>query len=32
MRMLRWMMGIKRVEKIGNEEIRTKAGVANINW
>ena len=31
MRMLRWMMGIKRIEKIGNEEIRARAGVANIS-
>ena len=30
MRMLRWMMGIKSIEKIGNEEIRARAGVANI--
>ena len=25
-----WMMGIKRIEKIRNEEIRASAGVANI--
>ena len=31
MRMLRSKMGIKRIEKIGNEEIRTRACVANIN-
>ena len=31
MRMLRWMMGIKRIEKIRNEEIRARAGVANIS-
>ena len=31
MRMLRWMMGIKRIEKIRNEEIRSRAGVANIS-
>ena len=31
MRMLRWMMGMKRVEKIRNEEIRARAGVANIS-
>ena len=31
MRMLRWMMGIKRIEKNGTEEIRTRAGVANIS-
>ena len=30
MRMLRWMMTIKRIEKIRNEEIRARAGVANI--
>ena len=29
MRML--MMGIKMIEKIGNEEIRARAGVANIS-
>ena len=31
MRMLRWMMGIKRTEKISNEDIRARAGVANIS-
>ena len=31
MRMLRWMMGIKRIEKIRNEGIRARAGVANIS-
>ena len=31
MRMLRWMMGIKRIEKIGTDEIRSRAGVANIS-
>ena len=31
MRMLRWMMGIKRIEKIKYEEIRARAGVANIS-
>ena len=31
MRMLRWITGIKWVEKIGTEEIRTRAGVANIS-
>ena len=31
MRMLRWMMGIKRIEKIRNEEIRARAGVVNIS-
>ena len=30
MRILRWMVGIKRIEKIRNEEIRARAGVANI--
>ena len=30
MRMLRWMMWIKRIEKIGKEEIRARAGVANM--
>ena len=29
--MLRRMMGIKRIEKIRNEEIRARAGVTNIN-
>ena len=27
----RWMMGIKRIEKIRDEEIRARAGVANIS-
>ena len=31
MRNLRWMTGIKRIEKIGTEEIRARAGVANIS-
>ena len=31
MRMLRWMVGIKRIEKIRNGEIRARAGVANIS-
>ena len=31
MRMFRWMMGIKRIEKIRNEEIRARAGVASIS-
>ena len=28
--MLRWMMGIKRIEKMRTEGIRARAGVANI--
>ena len=28
---MRWMMGIKRIEKIHNEEIRGRADVANIS-
>ena len=31
MRMSRWMIGIKRIQKIRNEEIRARAGVANIS-
>ena len=31
MRMLRWLMGTKRIGKIGTEEIRTKAGVTHIS-
>ena len=31
MRMLRWVMGIKRIENIRNEEIRARAGVAKIS-
>ena len=30
MRMLRWMIGIKRIEKVRTEEISGRAGVANI--
>ena len=30
MRILRWMTGIKTIEKIMAEEIRVMAGVANI--
>ena len=29
--MFRWMMGLKRIEKIRNEEIRAMACVANIS-
>ena len=29
--MLIWMMGVKRIEKIRTEEIRARAGVANIS-
>ena len=29
--MLRWMMGIKRIEMIRTEEIRARAGVADIS-
>ena len=29
-RMLRWMMEIKKIEKTGNEEIRARAGLANM--
>ena len=31
MRMLRWMVGIKRIEKIRTEEIRSRPGVANMS-
>ena len=31
MRMLRWMMGIKRFEKIRNKDKRAREGVANIS-
>ena len=31
MKMLMWMMGIKRIEKIRTKEIRARAGVANIS-
>ena len=30
MGMFRWMLGIERIEKIGNEEIKARAGVADI--
>ena len=29
--MLRWLMGMKRIEKIRTEEIRGRTGVANIS-
>ena len=29
--MLKWMRRIKRIEKIRNEEIRSRAGVVNIS-
>ena len=29
--MLRWLMGMKMIEKIRNEEIRARVGVANIS-
>ena len=31
MRMLRWMMGIKRIEKVRTEGIRSRADVARRN-
>ena len=31
MRLLRWMMGMKRIEEIRTEGIRARAGVANIS-
>ena len=31
MRMLRWMMGIKRIEKTRTEEIRPRAGVRMVS-
>ena len=31
MKMLRWVMGIKRIEKIRNEHIRAMVGMANIS-
>ena len=30
MSLLRWMMGIKRIEKIRTEEMRARPGVTNI--
>ena len=30
MRMWRWMIGKKRIERIGTGEIRSRAGVANM--
>ena len=29
--MLRWMMGMKTIEKIRNEETRSRSGVANMS-
>ena len=30
-RMLRWMMGVKKIETIRSEEIRARVGMANIS-
>ena len=30
--MLRWMRGIERIEEVVTEEIRARAGVANISY